>query len=275
MAIKDKILSYSVASLLDKLNEQNQKCFTIDEAYNLLSNSSKDAVKRMLGNMVKRGLLMRVKDGLYYVIPFEQDPETYMPDWHLLSQYLVGQAAYYIGYFSALQIHSLTTQPHLKEQIVVSKQIKPSTLLIKGIPFQFIYYNKEHFFGNQKMWIDSFNKVQCSDLEKTFIDCLFKPQYAGGITEITKAIYKSKDKIDYPKLLDYAKRFNSQAVIKRLGFLLELLEIENPVIHKLQKLRTNSFVALEPSYPKEGKTIFRWAIQQNIDNDSILSPIYS
>lgn len=275
MAIKDKILSYPVAFLLDKLNGQNQKCFTIDEAYYLLTESSKDSVKRMLSNMVKRGLLMRVKDGLYYVIPFEQDPETFMPDWHLLSQYLVGEAEYYIGYFSALQIHSLTTQPNLREQIVVNKQIKPSTLLVKEIPFQFIFHNEEHFFGNKKMWIDSFNKVQCSDLEKTIIDCLFKPQYAGGITEITKAIYKAKEKIDYPKLLDYAKRFNSQAVIKRLGFLLELLKIENPVIDKLQKLRTNSFVALEPSYPKEGKTIFRWAIQQNIDNNSILSPIYS
>ncbi|MEA4980669.1 MAG: hypothetical protein VB098_12365 [Petrimonas sp.] len=275
MAIKDKILSYPIAFLLDKLNGQNQKCFTIDEAYGLLPDSSKDSVKRMLSNMVKRGLLMRVKEGLYYVIPFEQDPKTFMPDWHLLSQYLVGDAEYYIGYFSALQIHSLTTQPNLKEQIVVNKQIKPSTLLVKGVPFQFIYHNEDHFFGNKKAWIDSFNKVQCSDLEKTFIDCLFKPQYAGGITEIAKAIYKSKDKIDYPKLFDYAKRFSSQAVIKRLGFLLELLNIQNPVIDKLQKLRTNSFVLLEPSYPKEGKTIFRWAIQQNLDNDSILSPIYS
>jgi len=275
MAIKNKNISFQATNLLDKLIRTKQLCFDIDKAYQLLPNSNTDAVKRLLSDMTKRGLLMRIKEGLYYVIPFEQDPKTFMPDWHLLSQYLVGDAEYYIGYFSALQIHSLTTQPNLKEQIVVNKQIKPSTLLVKDIPFQFIYHNEEHFFGNKKNWIDSFNKVQCSDLEKTFIDCLFKPQYAGGITEITKAIHKSKDKIDFNKLLDYTKRFNSQAVIKRLGFLLELLEIENPVIDKLQKLRTNSFVALEPSYPKEGKTIFRWAIQQNIDNDSILSPIYS
>jgi len=32
---------------------------------------------------------------------------------------------------------------------------------------------------------------------------------------------------------------------------------------------------LETSYPKEGKIISRWAIQQNIDTESILSPIYS
>jgi hypothetical protein len=50
MAIKDKILSYSIASLLDNLNVQNKKCFTIEEAYALQSNSLKDNVKRMLSN---------------------------------------------------------------------------------------------------------------------------------------------------------------------------------------------------------------------------------
>ena len=275
MAIKDKIMSYSVAFLLDKINGQNKKCFTIDEAYSLLSHSAKDNVKRMLCNMTKRGLLMRVKEGLYYIIPFEQDAKTFMPDWHLLAQYLVGDAEYYIGYFSALQIHSLTTQPNLREQIVVNKQIKPSILFVKEIPFQFIYHNEKHFFGNKKTWIDNFNRVQCSDLEKTIIDCLFKPEYAGGITEIAKAIFKIKDKIDYSKILQYAKRFDSQAVIKRLGFLLELLEIKDSKINELQKLRTNSTVLLDPSYAKEGKTISRWAIQQNIDTESVLSPIYS
>ena len=275
MAIRNKNISFQAAKLLVQLNQAKQLCFGIDQAKKLLPNSNPDAVKRLLSDMTQRGLLMRVKDGIYYIIPFEQDAKTFMPDWHLLPQYLVGDANYYIGYFSALQIHSLTTQPNLKEQIVVSKQIKPSTLMVKGIPFQFIYHNKEHFFGNKKTWIDSFNKVQCSDLEKTFIDCLFKPKYAGGITEIAKALHKSKDKLDFQKLFEYARQFHSQAAIKRLGFLLELLQIQNPVIEKLQKLRTNSFVLLEPTHPKQGKTIFRWAIQQNMDNDSILSPIYS
>ncbi len=275
MAINNKNISFQANTLLGKLIEDKKSCFDINTAYGILSNSTQDAVKRLLSDMTNRGLLMRIKEGLYYRIPYEQDPKTFMPDWHLLSQYLVGDAEYYVGYFSALQIHNLTTQPNLKEQIVVNKQIKPSTLFVKKIPFQFIYHNEKHFFGNKKMWIDSFNRVQCSDLEKTIIDCLFKPEYAGGITEITKTIYKIKDKIDYSKVLQYAKRFDSQAVIKRLGFLLELLEINHSVIDELQKLRTNSVVLLEPAYPKEGKITSRWSIQQNIDTESILSPIYS
>jgi len=275
MSIKNKNISFQANALLDKLIEGKKVCFGISTAYSILTNSSQDAVKKLLSDMTKRGLLMRIKEGLYYVIPFEQDPKTFMPDWHLLSQYLVGDAEYYIGYFSALQIHSLTTQPNLREQIVVNKQVKPSTLFVKEIPFQFVYHNEKHFFGNKKTWIDSFNRVQCSDLEKTIIDCLFKPEYAGGITEIAKAIYKIKDKIDYSKILQYAKRFDSQAVIKRLGFLLELLEIKHSTIDELQKLRTNSIVLLEPSYPKEGKIISRWAVQQNIDTESVISPMYS
>jgi predicted transcriptional regulator of viral defense system len=174
-----------------------------------------------------------------------------------------------------MQIHSLITQPALKEQIVVKKQIKPSAIKIKNISFQFIYHNKKHFFGQKKTWIDSYNKVQCSDLEKTFIDALFKPAYAGGITEIAKALYKTREKIDFIKLLDYTNKFDSLAVTKRLGYLLELLQIQTSVIDKLQEKKTNSYFPLEPSHPKEGKMLFRWNIQENIDRQSILSPIFN
>jgi predicted transcriptional regulator of viral defense system len=198
-----------------------------------------------------------------------------MPDWHLMSAHLVNDAKHYIGYYSALQIHNLITQPSLKEQIVVSKQIRPAEIKIKEVPFQFIYHNEKHFFGSKKIWIDSFHKVQCSDLEKTIIDCLFKPDYAGGIVEIARAIYISKDSIQYEKLLEYTKRFNSQAVIKRLGFLLEILGISHPIIQKLQQMKTASYVVLDTELPKTGKRISRWRIQQNLETDTITSAIYT
>ena len=218
---------------------------------------------------------MRLKKGLYYVIPFEKDAESFMPDWHILAGHLAKDVNHYIGYYSALQIHNLTTQPSLKEQIVVSKQIRPSTVKIKSVNFQFIYHNENHFFGSKKIWIDSFNRVLCSDLEKTFIDCLFKPDYAGGIVEIARAIYTSKDKVKFNKLLEYTKRFKSQAVIKRLGFLLEILEIETDIIPKLKKLKTDSYVVLDTELPKSGKMISRWSIQQNLDTETIKSAIYT
>ncbi|MGB4847996.1 MAG: hypothetical protein WBP41_08775 [Saprospiraceae bacterium] len=115
----------------------------------------------------------------------------------------------------------------------------------------------------------------CSDLEKTFIDCLFKPDYAGGIVEVARALHVSKEKINFDLLLDYAKKFDSQAIIKRLGFLLETLEIKTKILDDLQKLKTRSYVLLDTELPKTGKRISRWSIQQNVETETITSAIYT
>jgi len=275
ITMRHKYISKQSNELLSYFNEKDKKCFKYSEVDRALPSSSESAIKELLSDMAKRGLLMRLKKGLYYTIPYEQDAETFMPDWHLIAENLVKDAQHYIGYYSALQIHNLITQPSLKEQIVVSKQIRPSSIKIKDVSFQFIYHNENHFFGTKKIWIDSFHKVICSDLEKTIIDCLFKPEYSGGIVEIARAIYLSKDKIKYDKLLEYSKIFQSQAVIKRLGFLIETLEIETDIIEKLQKVKTKSYVLLDTELPKTGKMISRWRIQQNLEIETIKSAIYT
>ncbi|MCF8236198.1 MAG: hypothetical protein K9G67_14625 [Bacteroidales bacterium] len=271
--MRHKYISKQSNELLSYFNDQEKNCFTYSEAKIALPHSEEGAIKQLLSNMTKRGLLMRLKKGLYYAIPYEQNSENFMPDWHLIAGHLVKDADHYIGYYSALQIHNLITQPSLKEQIVVSKQIRPSVIKIKDIPFQFIYHNENHFFGGKKMWIDNFHKVECSDLEKTIIDCLFKPDYSGGIVEVSKALYFSREKIKFEKLLNYALKFKSQAVIKRLGFLLETLEITTNIIQRLQEEKTNSYVLLDTELPKKGRMVKRWSIQQNIETETIKSAI--
>jgi len=273
--MKNKFISTQSNKILTHFNQMDKNCFDYSEAQTALPDSSESALKELLSDMVKRGLLMRLKKGLYYIIPYEQDAHSFMPDWHLLAEHLTKGTEHYIGYYSAMQIHNLITQPSLKEQIVVAKQIRPSTLKIKDVSFQFIYHNTNHFFGSKKIWIDSFNKVMCSDLEKTIIDCLFKPDYAGGIVEIARAIYISKEKVKYDKLLDYIQKFKSQAVIKRLGFLLETLEINSGITDQLQKAKTASYVLLDTELPKSGKMISRWSIQQNLESATIESAIYT
>jgi len=273
--MKHKFISTQSNELLVYLNDRNKVCFDYSSAYKALPTSKASTIRELLSDMTKRGLLMRLKEGTYWIIPYEQNAETFMPDWHLMAEHLVNDTEHYIGYYSALQIHSLITQPSLKEQIVVSKQIRPSELIIKNVSFQFIYHNEKHFFGAKKIWIDSFNKVLCSDLEKTLVDCLFKPDYAGGIVEVAKAMYISKNKINFNILLDYTKKFDSQAVIKRLGFLLELLDITTLITEELQTLKTTSYVVLDTELPKIGKRNSRWSIQQNLESETIKSAIYT
>jgi predicted transcriptional regulator of viral defense system len=270
-----KNISAKSGKLLHYFNQQDIDCFNFKEASVALPESSEIALRELLRDMTLRGLLMRLKGGVFHIIPYEQDPESFMPDWHLISGHLLKNMDHYIGYYSALQLHNLITQPSLKQQIVVPKQIRPSTREIKGVRFQFIYHNEKHFFGSKEIWVDSYHKVKCSDLEKTFVDCLFKPDYAGGIVEIARAIYASRNEINYLKLLEHIEKFKSQAVIKRLGFLIETLELETGIINILQEKKKPNYVLLDTELPKAGKKIKRWNIQQNLESETIRSAIYT
>lgn len=122
--MRHKYISTQSNELLSYFNDKGKICFDSKMALNVFSEAKESTVRQLLSDMTKRGLLMRIKDGLYYIIPYEENPETFMPDWHVLVKYLVKDAKHYIGYYSALQIHNLITQPSLKEQIVVAKSNK-------------------------------------------------------------------------------------------------------------------------------------------------------
>jgi predicted transcriptional regulator of viral defense system len=269
----NKTLKTTSAMLLSELNKLEKTFFNTDEARDILPDSKPEAVNELLRNMVKRGLLMRIKEGLYHIIPYEKDPETYMPDWHITGAHLADNTGYYLGYYTALSIHSLTTQHALIEQVVINRQINKKMIKVKEIEFQLIYHNPNHFFGATNIWINDFAKVKCSDIEKTILDCLFMPQYGSGIVEIAKALYKAKDSIDYSKLWDYIVKFDSQSALKRLGFLLELFQIQNPIIQQIHHKKTDALTLLDPTLPKDGKMLRRWSIQQNIDTETILSAL--
>ena len=273
MEIKqNKSISATEASFLGYLAEEGKSWFRIEDAYGAFTNKSEGAVRFMLMRMLDKGLLMKVSKKVYWVVPFDQDADDYIPDWHLLAEPLAGGSRYYIGYYSALQIHGLITQPSLKEQIVRERH-KTETVVLKGVEFQLIYHNAKHFFGVRKVWIDSYNKVPCSDLEKTVIDCLYMPAYAGGIVEVAKALWMAREKLDYDKLLEYAKRFDSQVVMKRLGYLLDKLGIQTDIIEQLSGLRSAAVSPLDTEVPNAGKISTKWSIRQNIDIETILNAI--
>ena len=107
--MKHKNTSTQSNEILSYFNNKNKVCFEYKEAIKVLPNSKENTVRRLLSDMTSRGLLMRIKDGVYYIIPYEENPETFMPDWHVLVKYLVKDIKHYIGYYSALQVHNVIT----------------------------------------------------------------------------------------------------------------------------------------------------------------------
>lgn len=268
-----KHISYRSSQLLETLNLRGQTFFSIKDAMMVLPSSEPDTVRRLLADMTNRGLILRIKDGLYNIIPYEKNSAEYFPNWHLSAAAMVKPDDYYIGYYCALDIKGLVTQPSLTEQIVTKKQFVPKYKWVKDVKFEFITINKKRFFGFEKTWIDDFNKVFCSDLDKTIIDCLYKPDYAGGIVEIVKAIYKGRGKINTERMISYLDKFNAQVVYKRLGFLLQHLDILGTLTKEIQSKLSNSYTSLDPSLPQKGKHNSGWKIVDNIGIESVLKSI--
>lgn len=269
----NKHISYRSSELLSALNKFDSKFFTLNRAMKILSSSEPDAVRRLLSDMTKRGLILRIKDGLYNVIPFEIDKEKYFPNWHLTAEAMAHPRKFYVGFSSAFEVHGLLTQPSLCEFVVSEKQIVPKIQFVKNIKFEFVTFNSNKFFGYEKFWIDDFHKVSCSDIEKTIIDLLYKPNYSGGFTEILKAIYKSRNKIYPDKLLEYLEKYNTQVVYKRLGFLLQHMDLFTDLRNELQERITNSFALLDPSLPKIGRHNSEWKVLDNVDIISAVNSI--
>ena len=270
--MKYKTISTNEGMILAKLDDECCEWFSAKDIYNLNPDEKRQNLRVQISRMVDKGLVTRLYKDLYWIVPFNQDADNFLPEWHLLAEPLTKGLSYYVGYYSALQIHGLITQPSLKEQIVWVEG-KSRTIDIKGVEFQLISHNEKHFFGQKKIWIDSFHKVICSDLEKTVIDCLFKPEYAGSIIEVAKAIWMAREKIDFDKLLQYAIRFDCQAVMKRLGFILEFFGIGSGIISKLYALRTATISPLDTESPNEGRIVSRWSLRVNVENETILNAI--
>lgn len=267
----EKTISYRSSQLLNALIDQNKDFFTLKDALDIIKDKNYSTVRKLLSDMTKRGLIMRIMGGLYYRIPYDQRPGSYFPNWHLTAEAMVKPREYYIGFYSALDIHGMITQPSMVEQVVTHEQVKPKVKQVKNVRFEFITLNKDLFFGYRKQWIDDFHKVNYSDLEKTILDCLYMPDYAGGISEITKAIFKSSERMQPDRLLEYLVSFNKQAVYKRFGFVINQLDLFPDLQADITEKITPSYVPLEPSLKKQGHYISKWGIIDNIDFNTVLN----
>jgi len=262
--------------IIKRFAQNDTQCFSTEDVREEFGNISSSHLNNTLMRMVKDNMLIRLNRGLYYVVPLEHNGPKFIPDWHLVAKYIMRNKNYYIGYYSALQIHKLITQPSLTEIVVTDIQIKPSTMEIQGVRFQFVYHNKDRFFGVKDTWIDDYNKVKCSDIEKTLVDSFINPHYSNGMVEIAKAVYETRDKIDKDKITDYFTRSGNKVAVRRYVFICDLLEISSSYHENLlQNNLSGSFLLLDTSAPDEGKINTRYELKINRDVSTIKEAIYT
>jgi predicted transcriptional regulator of viral defense system len=251
-------------------------CFTYQDALDKFPDYDRFHLNRTLSSMVDSGMLLKLKQGMYYIIPDYVNAKDYMPDWHLMAKYLMKGKEYYIGYYSAMQIHSLITQPSMREIVVTGKQEKPSSIYIKGIEYKFVTHKQNKFFGFKNIWINKQVRASVSDLEKTIVDACTKPHLCGGMVEVGKAIAESNNKIDFQKLRDYFIQNESHAAVKRYLFISDLIGLEWTAYHESMLQNSgNSYALLDTSANDEGSKNSRFMLKINVDLDTIKNSLHT
>ena len=258
-----KALGEVEARLLASLASQNKLIFTIKDAQ-AVAGRPMPAVHSLVSGLVKKKWLIRLVQGKYLIVPLEAGEEgEHTENWFVIAKNLIEPKPYYLSHYSALDIHEMLTQPAL--MVYISTPVRRIPKKILGATFQFIYNKPEDLWGIEDVWATSSQQVKVSDLEKTIIDCLDRPDLCGGISELAKGLWVKRNEIDYNKLTDYAMKYGKKSVIKRLGFLFETYSLGKESLPLLQKEITNSYTLLDPSLPISGKFKSSWNVRANIE----------
>lgn len=233
--------------------------FTIEDAKRIFR-TKEASIRVALSRMEQSGWIERLERGKYMIIPLGERKGKYTMNEFVLARMLAPGGA--VAYWSALNFHGLTEQIPTTVFVQNTKRKKKSKLELFGLRYRFITVKGNKFFGTENVWIGE-EQVTITDPEKTIIDCLDMPHLCGGVIEAAKGV-KSR-RLDPDRLSEYALRFGSIAVVRRLGFLSEMYGI--PL--DLHKTDQRSYVYLDPTLEKQGPNSPKWRLKINLDLEEL------
>jgi predicted transcriptional regulator of viral defense system len=269
-SVPSKTLGPQAAKLVTTLYGRGTSVFHLDDAREITGLGEASA-RSFVRKLVDRGVAARLKPGLFVLVPFELGMEReYVGSPLVVAREIVDGAAYYLSHATAMGIHGMLTQPQLV--VTVSSPKARRSVTASGTLFRFVRCRRRHLFGLAEHWAAKQEQVRVSDPERTIVDGLRQPEYCGGVTEVARGLWMRRQDLNVDRLIGYAKRIGVGAVVRRLGYLLETYQMAGaPVLDRLRRGLTATYVRLDPVLPAEGKRLRRWRLQLNVEREELLA----
>ncbi|MEJ1968469.1 MAG: type IV toxin-antitoxin system AbiEi family antitoxin domain-containing protein [Rhizomicrobium sp.] len=106
-----KTMGTRAAQLITELNERRRSTITLADVESITGLPQATA-RSLVSKVRRRGLVTRLKPGLYSLVPFELGRATeHVGDPYLLAEDIIGDQAHYLSHASALELHRMVTQP--------------------------------------------------------------------------------------------------------------------------------------------------------------------
>lgn len=262
--------------LLGALAEEGLAVFSTGDARSIADREGipGDYLPGLLMEMARRGLITRLRRGLYAVSGsmFGGAPLNQLA----VAVRLVTPSA--ISHLSALHYHGLTEQvPRMITAFTPKKVVTPGmrsganpssrrkhAWIIHGVRYEFTTVRPEHFFGIEGVWVDERTKVPITDRERTVLELFVSPRRFGGIGEGIGIVEEHLPSLTIEKLVQHALQHGTVSAAKRLGWALEHAGADHADVQPLADLPTTGYHLLDPSGPRSGERERRWMIQNNL-----------
>jgi predicted transcriptional regulator of viral defense system len=232
MEFVTRSLSPQESRVVLALAEQGRREIARPEIVQLLGVSQK-AADHVINSLRRKGWLERASWGKYLLIPPDQGPEA-LGESNLLALASRIIEPYYIGYGTAATHYGLTTQHrnviwlvtpvHLRDRMVGDAEVK----IVNPVPHKFFGFGPVDVLGY---------KVIISDREKTAIDCIDRPELAGGVGEAAYILGTASRRFDWGKAADYLERIGSTGLVRRIGWLADHAGADIPAGERERLLR--------------------------------------
>ena len=163
--LQTKTLGPRAAQLIIALYELRRSTFTLADVVSITGLSAA-AARNLVHKAQQRGLMTRLKPGLFNLVPFELGRATeHIDSPYLIARELVGSAPYFLSHGTALELHRMVMQPNFTVYVSCTRRVRPQT--VGSYDFRFIHITAEQEFGVVKHWVDKERFVMISDMERT------------------------------------------------------------------------------------------------------------
>lgn len=230
------------------------------EIMNIFPGLNSYQVNKVCSSLSSKGYLYRLKKGVYLVQTKPSDVPV------VKNVYKIALALFkgYIGFSSALRLYNfIDYEPFTIFVVTVN------TSMEKTIGE---YTLKAVAMGDKATGMTYHNGTYVSTVAKTFFDCFYKPQYAGGYSTITNALYDAD--IDWNEFLGYFE-LASNSLCQRTGYILDILGDATDIVPidvlDYFKKRIKNNTRLLPSGRSKGKYVKEWMLLDNLGKENILS----
>lgn len=239
--------------------------FTVDELGRFLAKNgtgNSNTRKALLAYHCKQGRILRIRRGLYATIPFGADPESYPVDPYLVTTKMTPDAV--LAYHSALEFHGKAHSVYTRVYYTTKKHSLPlafRSVEIRGVSIpQSLREKGQAMFG-----VTSHDhagiEIRVTNLERTFVDVLDRPNLGGSWEEIWRSI-ESIEFFDLDQVIAYVKLLENATTAAKVGFFLEqhreALMVENYHLEELHALRPQKPHYLLRNKRKEARWVKHW-----------------